>query len=247
MTYHATRRDDPGSSRWFHTDAWLDFNGVQAEYHNIWTRIRTDWSRVPTKPTAIVEPRYEDELSTDNILFVGAFKQRYQLYHALLAAAAGYAYGHDSIWEMLTTGNTWQMALNAPGRISMKPVRQLLAAFSDSELFNRVLDQTLLDGSIGGATTEDLLLAMRGSDGRFALVYSTNGRDIRLNAARLATGTADAYWFSPRTGRQYNSAGSEIAGAFAQVATGAGSPIAVFNPPGTPGPDNDWVLRLRVR
>jgi len=247
MTYQPTRRDDPGSSRWFHTDAWLDFNGIEAEYHNIWTRLRTDWNRPFTKPVAIVEARYEDELSTDNILFVGAFKQRYQLYHSLLAGSAGYAYGHHSIWQMLTTGKTWQMALDDPGRVSMKTVRQLLAAFSDSELFNRVPDQTLLDGTIGGATTEDLLLAMRGGDGRVALVYSTNGRDIRLNVARLAAGTADAYWFSPRTGRHYNSAGSEVAGAFAQVTTGPGRPIAVFNPPGAAGPDGDWVLRLRVR
>ena len=247
MTYQTTRRDDPGSSRWFHYDAWLDYNAIQAEYHNIVSRVQSDWNKLPTKPTVLVEPRFEDELSTDNIVFVGAFKQRYQMYHAVLAGVAGYAYGHKSIWDFVTTGKTWQAALNDPGRVSIRPIRQLLARFSDAELFSRVPDQALLDGAIGSAKTEDLLIAMRGGDGRFALVYSTNGRDIRLNRSRLAAGTADAFWFNPRNGKYYNSAGSLITGPFAQVATGPGTTIAVFNPPGAAGPENDWLLELRLR
>jgi hypothetical protein len=247
MTYHATRRNDPGSSLWFHHDAWLDFNSVQSEYHSITKKVATDWAKLPTKPTVVIETRYEDESSTDHIVFTGAFKQRYQMYHSVLAGSLGYVYGHGRIWDFKTKDKTWQMALNDPGRLSIKTVWQLLGRFSDSELMNRVPDQTLLDGSLGSGATEDLLVAMRGGDRRFAIVYSTNGRDIRLKAAQLATGAGDAYWFSPRNGRYYNSAGAEVAGRFASIATGTGAPLAIFNPPGTAGSDNDWILIVRVR
>jgi hypothetical protein len=247
MTYHATRRDNPGSSLWFHTDPWLDFNGVQTEYHSVVAKVAADQRMAPAKPTAIVEPRYEDEYATDGVFVTGAFKQRYQLYHALLAGTTGYAYGHTRIWDFMKTGKTWQMSLNDPGRVSVRRLWSLLGGLSNTQLLGRVPDQTLLDGGIGTAQAENLLVAMRGGDRRFALVYSTNGRDVRLVASRLATGTADAYWFSPRTGSFYTSAGAATTGAFATVQTGGVAPIAVFNPPGVAGPNNDWILKLVVR
>jgi hypothetical protein len=169
------------------------------------------------------------------------------MYHAVLAGSLGYSYGHKSIWDFRTRDKTWQMALNDPGRLSMKTVWQLFSKFSATELLNRVPDQTLLDGSRGAAATEDLLVAMRGGNARFVIGYSTNGRDIRVKAAQLAAGTADAYWFSPRNGRYYNGAGIRIDGRFATAVTGPGAPIAVFNPPGVPAPENDWILILRIR
>jgi hypothetical protein len=247
MTYHATRRDDPGSSLWFHQDPWLDFNAVQSEHDQGAAKIRTDWNTLPAKPTALLEGRYENATAPGGVLFTGAFGQRYQLYQAVFAGSLGFAYGHKSIWDFRTTEKTWQAGLNDPGRLAMKNIRQLLARFSDAELLARVPDQTLLDGPLGAARTEDLLIAMRGGDRRFALVYSTNGRDIRLNLAKLATGTADAFWFSPRTGQLHNGAGTVVTGAFEQSVTGTGAPIKVFNPPGAPGRDNDWVLYVRVR
>ena len=247
MTYHATRRNDPGSSLWFHNDAWLDFNGIQSEYHVITRKVAKDWAKLPTKPTAVIESRYEDDTSTDGILFLGAFKQRYQLYHSVLAGSLGYTYGHWRVYGFYDTGKTWLMSIDDPGRLAMKTVWALLGGFSETELSNRVPDQTLIDGTIGSAQSEDLLVAMRGGDRRFALVYSTNGRNIRVVASKLATGTADAYWFNPRTGRLSNGAGTTVSGPFARVATGSGTPVTVFNPPGSAGPNNDWILKLVVR
>ena len=247
MTYHPRRGDDPGSSLWFHDDAWLDFNGIETEYFHLVDKVQTDWRKSPIKPTAVLEARYENELATDDILFVGAFKQRYQMYHAILSGSLGYAYGHARIWDFQRTDKTWQTALNDPGRLSMKTIWTLIGGFSNAALLNRVPDRSLLDGSLGSATNEDLLVAMRGGDGRFALVYSTNGRDIRLVTSKLATGTADAFWFSPRTGKLYNSTGTIVTGPFARVATGLGAPIAVFNPPGVAGTGNDWIRKIVVR
>jgi regulation of enolase protein 1 (concanavalin A-like superfamily) len=247
MTYQATRRNHPGSSIWFHNDAWLTFNGIQTEYHSIVRKLSTDWKKSPTKPTTIIETRYENDTATDRVVFTGAFKQRYQMYHSILGGSAGYSYGNGRIWDFSTSGKTWTTALNDPGRLAMKTVWQLLNKLSPSELLKRVPDQTLLDGSVGTATAEDLLVAMRGSDRRYAIVYSTNGRNIRLKAAQLATGTADAYFLSPRDGKLYNSAGARVSGKFASITTGAGAAITQFNPPGTAGSGNDWILIVRVR
>ncbi len=247
MTYHATRRDDPGSSIWFHHDAWLDFNSVQSEYHSITKKVAPDWRKLPTKPLAVIETRYEDELSTDRIVFTGAFKQRYQMYHAVLAGSLGYVYGHGRIWDLKRTDKTWQRALDDPGRSSIGTIWQLLEKFTDTELLGRVPDQTLLEGSLGSGEDEDLLVAMRGHDSRYALVYSTNGRAIRFKAAQLAAGTADAFWFSPRNGKLYNGTGDQVTGRFASIPTGDDAPIAVFNPPGRPAAGNDWILILRVQ
>jgi len=247
MTYQATRRDNPGSSIWFHTDPWLDFNGIQAEYHNVATKTATDWKRTEPKPTNVIETRYEDTVMYDGTVFEGAWGQRYQLYQALFAGSLGYTYGHSIIWDYYETDTTWRQALNAPGRIAMQTVKAVLNGFTDAQLLTRVPDQSLLDGATGTGKTADMVLAMRGGDSRFALVYSMNGRDIRFIASKLPTGTADAYWVSPRTGQLYNGAGSVVSGAFTRITTGAGAPIVVFNPPGTAGAGNDWILRLIVR
>jgi uncharacterized protein DUF4038/collagenase-like protein with putative collagen-binding domain len=211
--------------------------------------VAVDWNKTPAKPTGILEGRYEDERANDGTRG-DAFRQRYQLYQAVFAGSLGYAYGHLCIWDFLnpaSTGKTWRQALNDPGRLSMRLIEQLFGGFTEAEILNRMPDQTLLDGSLGRSSTQNLLIAMRDANNRYALVYSTNGRDIRLKAARLAGTTADAFWFSPRTGLLYDNAGAAVSGAFEQFPTGAGAPIKVFNPPGIAEAGNDWILKVRVR
>jgi hypothetical protein len=247
MTYHPRRADDPGSSIWFHDDPWLDFNGIETEHDDVARKVQADWELAPAKPTALLEGRYEDEPDRRGDVAEGAFMHRYQLYHAVFSGSIGYAYGHQRIWRMSGGEDSWRTALRDPGRASMSTIRSLIDGLPNTKLLDRMPDNTLLDGDTGSSQRQSLLLAMRGGDGTFALVYSTNGRAIRLNLARLATGTADAFWFSPRTGEFHNGAGEVVSGAFRQVSTGIGSAVEVFDPPGAPGADNDWVLKLAVR
>jgi hypothetical protein len=247
MTYHPRRVDDPGSSLWFHDDPWLDFNGIESQSWDVADKVQTDWNMSPPKPTALLEGRYEAESANESVLAAGAFEQRYQLYHAMFSGSLGYAYGHKRIWRLSTGVEPWQDALNDPGRVSMTHMRKLFEGFPDAQLLRRIPDETLLDGATGTAQREDLLVAMRGGDGEFALAYSTNGRDISLNLAKLATGTADAFWLNPRTGEFADSSGRGVSGAFRQVSTGVGGSIELFDPPGSPRAGNDWVLKLVVR
>ncbi len=247
MTYHPRRVDNPGSSLWFHDDPWLDFNGIETQSWQVAQKVETDWNMSPVKPTALLEGRYEAESTNESALSDPAFEQRYQLYHAMFAGSLGYAYGHKRIWRLTAGSEAWQEALDDPGRRSMNHLRTLLDGFADTQLLRRVPDQTLLEGDTGTARDEDLLVAMRGRDGDFALAYSTNGRAMSLNLARLATGTADAFWFNPRTGAFADGNGDALRGAFREVQTGVGASVTEFNPPGRPRVGNDWVLKLVVR
>lgn len=247
MTYHPRRVDHPGSSIWFHDDPWLDFNGIETEHYDVAKKVEADWAQSPPKPTAVLEGRYEDEPDVQGNTSMDTFRQRYQAYHAIFSGSMGYTYGHRTIWQFSTGTDSWKADLGDPGRRSMKVLRALLDGLSNAQLLNRVPDNSLLDGDIGTARDRDLLVAMRDGEGTFAVVYSTNGRDVRLNLAKLATGTADAFWFNPRTGKLHDHGGSVVSGAFRQVPTGIGSPITEFDPPGSPQAGNDWVLKLAVR
>jgi hypothetical protein len=57
MTFHPqpNNLEDGGSSKWFHNDAWLDFNMFQTGHcreNNIWDRIQVAYNRQPIKPVA---------------------------------------------------------------------------------------------------------------------------------------------------------------------------------------------------
>lgn len=61
ITFHPTGWQT--SSRWFHGDAWLDFNGRQSGHnqrYNSNEQILDDFRRTPAKPIIDIEPLYED-------------------------------------------------------------------------------------------------------------------------------------------------------------------------------------------
>ena len=240
MTFHPMRRIH-GSSLWFHTDPWMDFNGIETEYDDIVSKTTIDWNKLPTKPTALLEARYEGTpAASDGKPFEGGYGQRFQQYHSFFSGALGFAYGHSRIWNLSDDGLDipWYVALDDPGRSQMKNLLVLLNSLTPAQWLARQPDQSLIDGPIGTLPDEDYLAAMRGAGGDFALVYSTNGRDIRLNLEKLRAGVADAWWFNPRT--------ATFSARVGGIATGPGVGVATFNPPGAPGYDNDWVLKLVV-
>ena len=67
------------------------------------------------------------------------------------------------------------------------------------------------------------------------MVYSANGRPIRIRMDRLAAGPIDAFWFDPRTGQRRRAAA---------VPSDSRAPVHEFAPPGGVRDGNDWVLIL---
>src|SRR5262249_51222185 len=100
MTYHPASDgcDTRGnsSSQWYHTDEWLDANGIQTfnNTNDVYNRISMDYSLTPPKPTILLEAEYEssDPVNTYCGRTVTTLDVRRQGYQAFLGGGM-YTYG----------------------------------------------------------------------------------------------------------------------------------------------------------
>jgi hypothetical protein len=239
VTYH------PGggssSSQFVHDEPWLDFNMFQSghaakdiandEY------VAADLLRLPPKPTLDGEPRYEDHPVDWNPAkgYMDAFDVRQAAYWAVFAGAFGHTYGCHDVWQFWEPGRDaisaartpWREALQLPGAGQMLHLRRLLLS---RPFLTRVPDPTFVRE--GAGTGPDRVAVSRDAQGRFAFVYVPTGRPLAVRLERMRGPVTRASWFDPRTGE------SRVIGEFK-----AGERPA-WQPPGSPGRGNDWVLVL---
>jgi hypothetical protein len=262
MSYHP-RKGGPQSSASFHDESWLDFNSIQEWPENQVRCVEGDWARPPAKPTWLFEGRYEGYHRNGYTPEQwGAWQVRQQAYQTVFAGAFGHTYGNERVFGFGRVGKLgprdsppapgpWQARLRDPGALQVVYLARLMAALPADRYLDRIPDQGLIDGDAGKARrlASDRLTATRGGRGDYALVYAADGRDIRLRMDRLAGPSMDARWFDPRTGTW--SMGGPVTGEpspFAKgIRSGPGSPVHVFDPPGSAADGNDWVLVLDKR
>lgn len=235
MTYHTFGPDT--SSKYFHEDPWLDFNGIQSSHGNAilnWKVVERDYQRQPTKPVIDLETSYPG-IGLNNKAPGNEDHARRSAYWAVFSGAFGHTYGNNSIWQMYAPNRkpmfgvktSWPDALDAPSAVQMGYLRRLIESHP---FLTQVPDPMLLSSS----EIDDLehVAALRG-DG-YALFYAPTGKPFRVRLEQLSGKAVSARWFDPRTGK------SSDAGRFATEAE------REFTPPGTPGVGNDWVLMLNV-
>ncbi len=254
ISYHP-RKWAANSSKWFHNENWLAFNSIQDTPYDQIISVPGDYNLTPVKPTWLFEGRYEGATS--------AWAVRYQAYQTVLAGGFGNTYGSDN-WIF---PKNWKENLQLPGVTQMAYLYTVIREiWTDKQFLNRMPDQKLIVGNQGetkgdGMTvgdgdggpdaknkpnaTSDRITAMRGSDGTWAMVYSANGRDIKLDLTLLNSESMDAYWFNPRTGmwrvneKQYK----KPTPFYTDILKGNKS--FTFDTLGIPGPNNDWLLILK--
>jgi hypothetical protein len=263
MSYHP-RKWHPNSSEWFHHDPWLDFNSIQDQPKDQIVAIEKDYSLVPPKPTWLFEGGYEmrhrgGESYTD-------WQVRFQSYQTVFAGGFGVTYGSMNVFhfdngfsgldEPVVAGQVrkWEAALDEEGAVDMTHLHDLMTSVSDEQFLDRIPDRALIDSEQGSMTgTEgafsDCMVATRGARGDYALVYSANGRNLRLRMDRLAGPAMRAFWFDPRTGEwRVGDTESDQPTPFAEeVSSGPGAPVWEADPPGEPVEGNDWVLVLKAQ
>lgn len=248
ITFHPFGRSR--SSTWFHNAPWLDFNMVQTGHRRYdqddseqaygqdnWKYIRDDYSLEPVKPTVDGEPAYENIPQGlhdfTQPLWLAPDIRRYG-YWAVFAGSFGFTYGHNAVMQMHNPDSkdpnfgvkeNWWDALDAPGAIQMKYLKQLMLSRS---FLDRVPDQSLIAGDAG--EKYDYVIATRGID--YAMAYTYNGRRFAVNMGKIKGEQAKASWFNPRNGR------TEAIGTFPNQG------IVEFDPPGEVEDGNDWVLIL---
>lgn len=235
MTYHP--RGGSTSSTWFHDAPWLDFNGAQIGWKGstLLKTLEADYARKPRKPVVNIEPWYEQ--CTWKTPPVDDWDVRLQAYQSVFAGACGHTYGHYDIWPLdspgLDYGKRWREALAAPGRMQMRYLRQLMESQPQS---GRVAVLKLVIRRDGEAAVPLLaterIAATGGADGSWAFVYSPRGASFSVDLSQLKGQQFSAHWFDPRSGQRQSLGPVDKSGR------------QVFNPPGEPGPGNDWILTL---
>jgi len=237
MTFHPqpNNLEDGGSSKWFHNDAWLDFNMFQTGHcreNNIWDRIQVAYNRQPIKPVLDGETLYEDHPVCFNVKDLGtssAYDIRKHAYIDMFSGAFGHTYGCHDIWQFNSPNREpvngphyeWHVAMDLPGASQMKYLRYLIES---RPMLDRVPDQTIITDAMGA---NDHIQATRGKD--YLFIYSSQGKPITVNMGKISGNKVIAYWYNPKNGEAKEAGSFENKGQH------------VFTPP-TTGYGIDWVL-----
>ena len=237
------------SSKWFHHDEWLDFNGRQSGHnqrYNSNRQILDDFRRTPTKPIMELEPLYEDhplEFRPDEDGHSNAWDVRRAMYWSVFYGSAGVTYGHHSVWQMYDKDKghgpinrplmPWYKAIDQPGAGQVVHLKNLMLS---RPYFERVpaeefIVQDEVHSSVPGAGRYRFVATMDAA-GSYAMVYAPIGREFSVKTDMLKAEKITAWWYCPRTGK------AQKIGSFAND----GQPKA-FTPP-MKGEAMDYVLVL---
>jgi len=246
MSYHP-RKWMPNSSEWFHNDPWLDFNSIQDQPSDQVMATELDYGLSPTKPTWLFEGGYEYRGSGENLYT--DWQIRFQSYQTVFAGGFGVTYGSMNIYHFKEGLD----GLDEAGAMDMQHLFRLMTSMSNEQFLDRIPDQSLIDGDVGDmdgneGVRSNRLQATRGAKGDYAMIYSANGRNIRLKMDRLSAPLMNAFWFNPRNGTWQigDSDFTDQKPFMENIPSGPVTPIQEFDPPGSVGDSNDWVLVLKA-
>ena len=187
MSFHPPK-SSPQSGDWFHNDSWLSLNSLQHWPEDQIPGITRDWGLTPPKPTWVFEPRYEGYWKKPyTAADWSAWQTRQQAYQSVFAGGFGFTYGHERVFGFGRDGWDWKKELDAPGASQMRHLAAILSGWSQADYLSRLPDQSLLDGDEGRAQrlASNRLTATRNGDATLAMIYSANGRAIRVRLHKL--------------------------------------------------------------
>jgi len=243
------------SSKWFHRDAWLDFNMLQSGHMNDcsaygkpenYEMVTSDWSLEPVKPVLDGEPIYED--TPDGIFARGningpradAAAVRRKAYWAVFAGACGHTYGHNDVYGFYVPAHPGEAENFAWGKGSGRrghwkdaldapgaiQMQYVRALMESRPIPGRIPDPTLVIGDPLKGLNH--IAATRASDGSYAMIYLPFGKPVHIRTDKISERAIRCWWFDPRTGNA-RPAGEHAAQAEVE-----------FQPPSA----EDWVLVL---
>ena len=217
ISFHPT--GGRGSSEYFHTDDWLDFNmrqnGHNTDFTHVYSKTAEDYARQPIKPVIDGEPIYEDHPVSFNAARLGhsiSNDVRRPLYWNLFVGAFGHTYGHHSVWQMYDPAKnrqpknnplmSWQEAIHQPGAGQMMYGRLLIES---RPFLTRIPDSTVI--VISNVPTampgqgRYRFVATRDETGTYAMVYAPVGREFAVRMDAIKGSKVVAWWYNPRNGK----------------------------------------------
>jgi hypothetical protein len=182
-----------------------------------------------------MEPAYENHPTGANKPRVDSHKVRTQAYSAMLAGAAGHAYGSlDLFWVYKDADGPlpkngfqhWRTATAYEGSRQVGLMRRL---FEQRPWHKMVPDQSAFASAQGEGTHR--IVAGRAEDGSFVIAYTPVGQPLSIRMDKLNGPRINSRWYDPRDGTwksigQYPNKGTQE-----------------FIPP-SHGELDDWVLVL---
>jgi len=243
LTFHPQPKATGSSSKWFHSDGWLDLNMLQTGHcrdTEVWETVKNDIDLKPAKPVLNGESIYEEMpvcFNAKELGYANAYDIRKAAYLSVFAGACGHTYGcgpviffGDKGTNFFANLHGWRESLDFTGANEMKFLKVLIES---RPILDRIPDQTMLVNE-GGCGSERIQ-ATRGKD--FAFIYSAYGRPIIIKPAKISGTRLNANWYDPRTGK------SKFIGSFAN-----NKPLS-FIPPlplasPVPSQREDWILIL---
>jgi hypothetical protein len=222
--------DDP---RW---DAMIQLNGVYT-YYPSYAGVLREYDQNNPKPIFLEETNYEFEHGKAG----SPLNLRRQEYWATLSGAAGQFYGSLITW---TLPSDWKLMLDTPGIAQFASMRRFFAEHDWQDLVPDREHRTVVAGygiesppGTGLITKDTYLTAARTADGRLAIAYLPNYREISVDLSQLAS-PVRARWYDPTNG-QYLSLSEML---FPNMGT------KKFVPPGKNADgDEDWLLELKAQ
>ncbi|HCY40256.1 MAG TPA: glycoside hydrolase [Prolixibacteraceae bacterium] len=247
ITFHPFGRTQ--SSTWFHNEQWLDFNMFQSGHRRYdqdtarnetrygednWRYLQADYSKKPVKPTLDGEPSYEgipqglhDTLQPK---WTADDLRRYA-YWSVFSGGCGFTYGNNSVMQFYKPDGKpgaygarqpWNDAINAPGAQQMIHLKNLMQKYGFENLVPR--DELILEQ--GERYHHQSTLAGKNC----LLIYTWNGRQVKIDWSKWKNKVWQARWYDPRSGN------------FSTANFTSGENILEFDPPGNEVNGNDWVL-----
>jgi len=229
-TYHPV---GPSRSEYFHSESWYDFAGFQTGHfaqndERSYTFVTADYLLTPAKPTVDLEARYENFCVGFDCGPSGrfdAYDVRQAAWWSVFAGAAGHGYGSSGLWDTNNDQNYTNEGMNRPGAWDVGHVRALVES---RPMLSRVPDQSLIiSGSGSGA---DHMQACRSTG--CALIYFSTGQTASIATNKIGASRVKAWWYDCREGTAQLIDETDAASS------------RTFDPPGTQGRGNDWVLVL---
>ena len=223
------------------TSQWCCLNDLPRKDDRNWTvweAITYDYNKLydgKPKPTLDSEAWYENN---KDFCGAGSYNIRRRAYYTIFAGAFGHTYGAGGLWDGLVTGDSCSSsaleALEYPGAEDIGHLSSLLHGLGEDFLKLRP-DQGMIEK--GNSSSYDThIQATMAIDRSFVLLYSGSDAPYSVNTRKFSSSLAlSAIWFNPREGVLYpcQKSGTDVSGDSME-----------FDPPGSEGPGNDWVLIL---
>lgn len=192
ITYHPCHLHS--SSQFFNEQPWLDFYMIQSwtNWHKTYESVLTDTLMIPTRPVVLGEGSYENGPEYPRGPITPLVVRR-QAWWAFMAGGY-YTFGQDKMWR---AGPGWTETFSTPGAQQMTIFRRVAEAVP---WWQRIPDQAIIEH--GQSEGETLNAAVRGPDGRWAMVYLSSRCHVLVRLEKISTRQANATWINPANGEE---------------------------------------------